>query len=66
MEVALLVPCYNEAQTVQKVITDFKHELPELKVYVYDNNSSDDTYNIANAAGAIVRKELRQGEKGMS
>lgn len=62
MEIALLIPCFNESQTIQKVISDFKNELPELKIYVYDNNSSDNTYNIAKTAGAIVRKEFRQGK----
>lgn len=62
MEIALLVPCYNEELTIAKVINDFRKELPELKIYVYDNNSSDKTYEIAKNAGAIVDKEYRQGK----
>lgn len=58
-KVAILIPCYNEAQTILKVITDFRKELPEAKIYIYDNNSNDDTYKIAQEAGAIVRKESR-------
>jgi glycosyltransferase involved in cell wall biosynthesis len=62
MEIALLIPCYNEELTIAKVINDFRKELPELKIYVYDNNSSDKTYEIAKNAGAIVDKEYRQGK----
>lgn len=62
MKVAVLIPCYNEELTVKKVVEDFKKELPEADIYVYDNNSSDDTYNIAKNAGAIVVKERRQGK----
>lgn len=62
MKKALLIPCYNEAKTIQKVITDFKYEISDIEVYVYDNNSCDDTYNIAKETGAIVRKELKQGK----
>lgn len=60
--VAVLIPCYNEATTIAKVIHDFKQTLPEAMIYVYDNNSSDDTYKIAREAGAIVKKERRQGK----
>ncbi|AIM16232.1 MULTISPECIES: glycosyltransferase family 2 protein [Neobacillus] len=62
MEIAILVPCYNEEQTIGKVIDDFKRELPEAKIYVYDNNSSDRTYEIAQQHGAIVKKETMQGK----
>jgi glycosyltransferase involved in cell wall biosynthesis len=62
MEIAILVPCYNEEVTIGKVIEDFKRELPDAKVYVYDNNSKDKTYEVALQHGAIVRKELRQGK----
>lgn len=61
-KIAVLIPCYNESATVQKVVTDWKKELPEAKVYVYDNNSTDDTAELAAAAGAIVRREYRQGK----
>lgn len=60
--IAVLIPCYNEALTIAKVIQDFKQELPEATIYVYDNNSSDDTAFIAKEHGAIVRKEYRQGK----
>jgi len=60
--IAILIPCYNEELTIAKVINDFKHELPEAKIYVYDNNSSDNTTLIAKEHGAIVRKEYRQGK----
>lgn len=60
--IAVLIPCYNEAKTVEKVVTDFKRELPEAKIYVYDNNSSDNTAEIAKKAGAIVRHEYQQGK----
>ncbi|MBQ8925165.1 MAG: glycosyltransferase [Clostridia bacterium] len=60
--IAVLVPCYNEAQTIEKVVSDWKTALPEAVVYVYDNNSTDDTAAIARAAGAIVRSEPQQGK----
>ena len=60
--IAILVPCYNEAQTIEKVVTDWETVLPEAVVYVYDNNSSDDTAAIARAAGAVVRSEPQQGK----
>jgi hypothetical protein len=60
--VAVLIPCYNEAATVAKVVTDFKTALPDAVVYVYDNNSADDTRERAAAAGAIVRSEPLQGK----
>lgn len=62
MKIAVLVPCYNEALTVKKVIDDFKMVLPEADIYVYDNNSKDDTSKIAAENGAIVVMETRQGK----
>ena len=61
-EIAILIPCYNEAQTIKRVVEDYKKALPEAKVYVYDNNSTDGTAEIAKKAGAIVRGEPRQGK----
>ena len=60
--VAVLIPCYNESLTVEKVVTDWKAALPDAKIYVYDNNSSDRTDEIAKSAGAIVRYEYQQGK----
>ena len=61
-EVAVLVPCYNEAVTVAKVVDDFHRCLPDATVYVYDNNSSDGTGDIAREHGAVVVRETRQGK----
>ena len=61
-KIAVLIPCYNEELTVEKVVTDFKRELPAADVYVYDNNSKDKTAALASSAGAIVRKETAQGK----
>ena len=61
-KIAVLIPCYNEAQTIGKVIADVKEYLPEATIYVYDNNSSDDTAAIAKKAGAVVRHEYKQGK----
>lgn len=61
-KIAVLIPCYNESKTIEKVIKDFKKVLPEAVVYVYDNNSSDDTVEIAKRAGAVVRHEYMQGK----
>lgn len=61
-KIAVIIPCYNEALTIGKVIDDFRRELPEASVYVYDNNSTDGTAEIANGSGAIVRNEPRQGK----
>lgn len=61
-KIAVLIPCYNESQTIEKVVTDWKKELPEATVYVYDNNSNDNTAEIARAAGAVVRYEYQQGK----
>lgn len=60
--IAVLIPCYNEAQTIGKVVSDFKAALPEAVIYVYDNNSTDGTAQIAIEAGAVVRQEPRQGK----
>lgn len=60
--IAVLIPCYNEGQTIKKVVEDFSREFPNSKVYVYDNNSSDGSAEIAAAAGGIVKKERRQGK----
>lgn len=60
--IAVLIPCYNESVTVGKVVDDFRHVLPEADVYVYDNNSTDGTGEVASAYGAIVRREPRQGK----
>ena len=60
--IAVLIPCYNESKTVEKVIMDFRAALPEADIYVYDNNSTDHTDEIARNAGAIVRYERRQGK----
>ena len=62
LKTAVLVPCYNEAKTIAKVVKDFKAVLPDADIYVYDNNSTDHTDEIARAAGAIVRYEHRQGK----
>lgn len=61
-KIAVLIPCYNESATIEKVVTDFKREIPEAVIYVYDNNSSDGTDEIARAAGAVVRYERHQGK----
>jgi glycosyltransferase involved in cell wall biosynthesis len=61
-DIAVLVPCYNEEITIAKVIADFRSALPEASIYVYDNNSTDKTMEVAKSAGAIVRKEPRQGK----
>ena len=61
-KIAVLIPCYNESQTIAKVVRDYRQALPEARIYVYDNNSSDGTDEIARRAGAIVRYETRQGK----
>lgn len=61
-KIAVLIPCYNESKTIEKVVKDFKTVLPEATIYVYDNNSSDGTDEIARAAGAEVRYEYQQGK----
>lgn len=62
MRIAILIPCYNEELTIKKVVTDFKMALPEAEIYVYDNNSADNTIAEASSAGAIVRTETEQGK----
>ena len=61
-KIAVIIPCFNEAMTIGHVVEDFKKELPDADIYVYDNNSTDHTTEEALKAGAIVRKELRQGK----
>ena len=61
-KIAVLIPCYNEEKTIEKVVKDWKEELPEAVVYVYDNNSTDRTAETAQKAGAIVRYEYQQGK----
>ncbi len=61
-KIAVLIPCYNESRTIEKVVADFRRVLPEATVYVYDNNSTDGTDVIARSAGAVVRYEYRQGK----
>ena len=61
-KVAVLIPCYNESKTVKKVVEDFRKSLPEAAIYVYDNNSTDGTGELAKEAGAIVRHEYQQGK----
>ena len=60
--IAVLIPCYNESKTIEKVVSDFRRVLPEAVIYVYDNNSSDGTAEIAERAGAVVRRERMQGK----
>ena len=62
MKIAVLIPCYNESKTIAKVVRDYREALPEADIYVYDNNSTDHTDDIAREAGAIVRYEYRQGK----
>lgn len=61
-KIAVLIPCYNESKTIEKVVKDYKKALPEADVYVYDNNSKDGTDEIARKAGAIVKYEYKQGK----
>ncbi len=62
LRTAVLIPCYNEEQTIEKVVSDFRKIIPNALVYVYDNNSSDQTIKVARQAGAIVRREPLQGK----
>ena len=62
MKTAVLIPCYNEAKTIGKVVADFKEKMPHADIYVYDNNSTDNTAELAEQAGAIVRYEHKQGK----
>ena len=61
-KIAVLIPCYNEAKTIEKVVKDAREALPEAIIYVYDNNSTDETAKIAAEAGAVVRHEYQQGK----
>ncbi|MBR5731082.1 MAG: glycosyltransferase [Firmicutes bacterium] len=61
-KIAVLIPCYNEAPTVEKVVKDFREALPQAQIYVYDNNSTDGTDEIARKAGAVVCYEKKQGK----
>ena len=61
-KIAVLIPCYNEEKTIEKVVTDVKNALPEASIYVYDNNSTDRTAQIAREAGAVIRQEYAQGK----
>ena len=61
-KISVLIPCYNEEKTIEKVVTDTKNALPEAVVYVYDNNSCDRTVELARKAGAIIRYERKQGK----
>jgi glycosyltransferase involved in cell wall biosynthesis len=62
LEIAVLVPCFNEAAAIGKVVADFQAALPAATIYVYDNNSTDDTSGVARTAGATVRRELQRGK----
>ncbi|WP_394218167.1 DPM/DPG synthase family glycosyltransferase [Halobacillus trueperi] len=62
MRIAVLLPCYNEEQTIGQVIDEFREELPDADIYVYDNNSKDRTSEVARKHGAFVKKEMRQGK----
>lgn len=59
---AILIPCYNEEKTIRKVVRDWKKEIPAATIYVYDNNSTDNTAKIAEEEGAVVRREYKQGK----
>ena len=61
-KIAVMIPCYNEELTIRKVVEDFKKELPDAYIYVYNNNSKDNTEKIAKDAGAIVIREYKQGK----
>lgn len=61
-KIAVLIPCYNESKSIEKVVGDFRRVLPEAVIYVYDNNSTDNTAELAEKAGAIVRHEYMQGK----
>lgn len=61
-KIAVLIPCYNEGKTIEKVVSDFRHAMPNAVIYVYDNNSTDSTAELAKKAGAVVRHEYRRGK----
>lgn len=62
MNIAILIPCYNEEQTIEKVISDFQLAMPYASIYVYDNNSTDNTADIATQAKAIVQHEKNKAK----
>lgn len=62
MKIAVLIPCYNEETSIEKVINDLKKKLPQADIYIYDNNSKDKTVEKAKKAGAIIRYEYNQGK----
>ena len=62
-KIAVLIPCYNEEKTIEKVIHDAKVALPDAVIYVYNNNSTDRTAELAEKAGAVVRNEYKQGKR---
>ena len=62
IRIAVIIPCYNEAIAIAKVVADFRAALPGAAIYVYDNNSQDGTAEVARAAGAFVRREILQGK----
>jgi len=64
-KIAVLIPCYNEEKTIEKVVKDFKAALPDAVIYVYNNNSKDRTAELAEAAGAVVRNEYMQGKSNV-
>src|ERR1700736_6438729 len=61
-KIAVIIPCFNEAHSVAEVVRGFKSALPSATIYVFDNNSTDETVAIANAAGALIRRETLQGK----
>ena len=61
-KIAFLIPCYNESKTIEKVVKDCRNAIPNADIYVYDNNSTDGTDELARNAGAIVRYEYQQGK----
>ena len=61
-KIAVLIPCYNEEKTIAKVVKDARAALPEAVIYVYDNNSTDRTVELAREAGAVIRHEYMQGK----
>ena len=65
-DIAVLIPCYNEDKTIEKVVSDFKRVLPDAVIYVYDNNSTDDTEKLAKKAGAVLIVIGRPQERGRS
>lgn len=65
-KIAVLIPCYNEEKTIEKVVSDVRAALPEAAVYVYDNNSTDRTAELARSAGALIRQEYAQGKEMLS